>query len=164
MDNILFRYFNGNIFNLANYKKILEDKIHVIRSAIGFYNRDITFYIFDPDLRRKYEEKNDLFCIILAKTDVGSGIKRPYSGRDYGYCIPEKKEIYISTIAIQSPLFSFSGNNVFSVLGQSRRANSDLLANVIIDEITHFQTGADHGQLKYDTKLNENLTRYYNSL
>lgn len=133
---------------LAVFKEILEKKIIEVCNRLGFDDSDVTWHIFDP--------KNKSNCI-LSQMLIGT------RGKDYGYCNPKSKSIWISTFAIMnSEMHSIQSN--FSTLNNNRLhpSSSDLLANVIIDEITHLQTNCNHGTSKYDNQLLSNLRMFYN--
>lgn len=118
---------------IYDYKGILQKKINEVCLKIGFNDSDVNWYIFDPS-----KGKN-----IIEFALVGE------QGKDYGYCLPRKKEIYISVLAIEAQLEKSN-----SLLAVDR--NSDFLADVILDEITHIQTAKDHDDAEYKNKLRKN--------
>lgn len=133
---------------IATYDAMLQMKISSVISKIGFDDSGVTWVIFDP-------EKN------YPNTIIGS-LLFGTRGSDYGFYDETKNEIWISTKTIRSgcsePIMAkrfYFSRNISSI-------QPDLLADVILDEITHFQTSADHGTSKYDNKLKANREKYYN--
>ena len=143
------RYHTNNSI-IYSYHEILEDKINKVCDKIGFNDSDVTWFIFNP---------NELKCV--DSRIPGQIIKYIYRGMDYGFCDLKKKEIWISTAAIMRDYFQSLPNKMYSSFGLSRSTEPDFLADVIIDEITHIQTGCDHGDQSYDMKLRENAIKYY---
>ena len=86
-------------------------------------------------------------------------------GKDYGVTIfPDT--IGISILAIDKDIFY--GNSIMKKMNpllKNRISNSeDILADVILDEITHVITKRDHDTDLYDKKLEEYRKRYYDTL
>ncbi len=135
-----------SVAQLINCKEILGNKISKVCSRIGFDDSKITWIVFDPNEK----EKENFFAHI-----------RGYYGCDYGYCVPEINKIWISTLSIMKDDDASPLKKIHSQLKLLLLNKEDFLANVIIDEITHIQTGSDHGSEKYDTQLRENLISYY---
>ena len=115
------------------------DKIRKICKKIGFDDSKIRWVIYKPN---KYE--------IKLNTNLLS--------YDFGFCILEKNEIWISTLAIEKERSNLTCEKscVFPPKNES-----DSLENILIDEITHIQTRCDHGNPIYDNKHKENIQKYY---
>ena len=134
MSNIRFEKCSDPV-----YKKILLDKIRKVCKKIGFDDSKIRWVIYKPN---KYE--------IKLNTNLLS--------YDFGFCILEKNEIWISTLAIEKERSNLTCEKscVFPPKNES-----DSLENILIDEITHIQTRCDHGNPIYDNKHKENIQKYY---
>ena len=131
------------IGDVYHYKTILQDKINEICKKIGYDDFGVTWHIFDPQ-----EGKNQIEKMMVDD-----------DGEAYGYCILPQKEIWISTLAIPKQILSTDREkNVFLEVNKEQE---DILAEVIIDEITHIQTGLNHGDLGYDKKLEDYFKKYY---
>lgn len=143
MSNIEFDTKGSVMLLLCDYKKILQEKIDKVCQKIGFNDSDISWYIYDPK-----QNKNSIDQIFVG-----------LNGRDYGYCIPHKKEIYISTLSIQKDVNSTLLKKYSELLKLPK--TDDFLANVIIDEITHIQTKQNHGNSEYEKKFIENANKFY---
>lgn len=146
MSNIKYD-IKGSLY--MNYMKILENKISIVCNKIGFDDSHITWFIFDAD-ERKRESKN-----IMDSLRIG------YTGKDYGFSYINKNEIWISTLSIRKDKNSVQFNMIGNLPKLPLKKENDFLASVIIDEITHIQTGCDHGSYEYDIKLQENTEIYY---
>lgn len=125
------------------YKELLEKKIKDICSKIAFNDSGVTWIIYDS-----INMESSTFGLHLAKKQENP----------FGYCNTFEKKIYISNHSLNSDFFN-SPFKASSALVD--RKQKDLLANVIIDEITHLQTGYDHGHPKYEQQLSENHRKYY---
>lgn len=139
------KFCEGVYSCLALLSDILQDKINIISKRIGFDDSNVMWIIYNPSSHYK----NAISYTLLA----GS------YGTDYGYCFPGKKQIWISTKAILH-----IGNLPIAkamCIFQYNAVNQDLLADVILDEITHIQTGLNHGDKTYDWRLIENRVKYY---
>ncbi len=147
VSNIEFDSKRTAIVMYVNYKEILQKKISSVCSKIGFDDAKITWLIFDPNEK---ERKNAFDHIRIGM-----------NGKDYGFCIPAENKIWISTLSIMKDKDSSPINRIRSQLKIPRDVEEDFLADVIIDEITHIQTNCDHGNSKYDRKLQENAEKYY---
>ena len=130
------------------YEKILRNKIDLVCKRIHFTPSTVKWIIFDSS-----ERKRDLKGNVLVGT----------RGSDYGFCFPKRKEIWISTLALQKSNFNKKTESlqrqVFNTLMYNR--TSDYLADVLIDEITHIQTGKDHEDLKYKETFTKNRKMFY---
>ena len=144
MSKIEFR--NDSSVFAVTYRQILQEKINVICKKIGFDDFEVTWVIYDP----KDEQSKMIEDVVLV------GIP----GKDYGYTILEQKKIYISILAMRKNINQGIYDSVKKLGGICTQ--DDFLANVIIDEITHIQTGVNHGEERYDKKFRENLWKYYN--
>lgn len=131
--------------NTLFLRGILQNKIDIICEKIGFSDLGVLWTIYDP--------------ISLYKSSIQHAVLIGKNGRDYGFSCPILHQIWISTKAI------LCNNDVFAneVSNALKRRRDDFLAEVILDEITHIQTGEDHGNLRYDLALERNQRRYYNS-
>lgn len=139
-------YVEGTL-PLADYQKILAQKIKEVCSKISFNHSTQTFHIYDPK-----------FGIPKTIHDVLTGS----NGNKYGYTDVKTWDIYISTLAIRNDML-FANDKISrmfdNISGLKKR--DDFLADVIIDEITHVQTHKDHGNKEYDKKWLENMNLYY---
>lgn len=146
MSNIKFERDDCLMISKNGYIKILQSKINSVCKIIGFDDSKIQWIIYDPIMRKT----------LLKQISEG------FSGKDYGYCIPGKNIIYISTLSIQKNDSNSLFEKYHTVLPSNKyKDKDDFLANVIIDEITHFQTHCNHGSLIYDKKFKENINKYY---
>jgi len=153
-----------------NYKEILGKKITEVCNKIGFDDPDILWFIYDPN-KPVPEAENHLagskrhspLDEIKRQINKVLGQKIRSVINYYGYCFIKEKKIWISIASIMkdSGLLPFN-NPLFK--NYSRISGSDFLADVIIDEITHIQTGCDHGDPKYDTQRQKNTERYYTTI
>ncbi|HCW03139.1 MAG TPA: hypothetical protein DGK91_00520 [Clostridium sp.] len=144
MSNIEYQFGGQTIALLCDYKEILQKKIDIVCTKIGFNDSKIKWYIFNPKIR---------------KTTI-QNILVGMNGCDYGYCITDKNEIWISALSIQKCGSLTAYDKINSMIKLQKKAD-DFLANVIIDEITHIQTGSNHGQKDYDNKFIDNMRKYY---
>lgn len=149
MSNIKYDFKNTAIL-YVNYEEILEKKINSVCSKIGFDDSKITWFIFNPD-----EQKS--------KNNIGH-IRIGYGGKDYGFCVPSENKIWISTLSIMKDRNASPLNIIHYRAKLPGMKEDDFLANVILDEITHIQTGYNHGSDEYDRKFQENVKKYYLSL
>lgn len=114
--------------------------------ALEFNDSDITWTI----LNNKGFNVNDYgasFCWNLEDLFV---VKR---GKDYGYCYPAKNEIWVSTLALRQNLYTLTKTTTCTPFPLWK---NDILADVLVDEITHIQTMRDHDDEYYNSKLKEN--------
>ena len=130
---------------LAVYKSTLQKKIDIVCKKIDFDDSLIQWNIYEP------ETHNNTAIGILV------GIK----GSNYGFCDPYQNKIWISTLSIQKELKT---NKLFSNILCLHKKQNDFLAEVIIDEITHIQTKANHGDSDYARLYEQNVCRYYSTL
>ncbi|KUO79067.1 MAG: hypothetical protein APF81_17350 [Desulfosporosinus sp. BRH_c37] len=134
------------------YSFVLKQKIISVINKIGRDRFDkVKWIIFDAKNlnKRKFSSLLNIPSVYIVR-----------QGKDYGFCIYEECEIWISTVTIQSSgLFE---QNIKTLVPELN--NSDFLADVIIDELTHIMTGKDHGSKEYDMQFNEYHNRYYNRL
>lgn len=139
--------YDDNSSHMAVYKELLQAKIYSVCQSIEFDDEGISWVIFNA--KKAYPD--DIIGPIL----VGR------KGSDYGFFDPRKGEIGISIEAIQrgASVTSMVDTIAISMFKPSKR--DDFLADVLLDEITHYQTGANHGTPKYDDKLRDNRRRYY---
>lgn len=149
MSNIKFDFKNTAIIQYADYEKILQKKIDSVCNKIGFNDSKIIWFIFDP---KEKERKNAL-----------NHIRIGMNGKDYGFCNPSENKIWISICSIMKDKDALPINRIRAQLKIPGRVEEDFLADVILDEITHIQTGCDHGSEEYDRKLQENAEKYYRS-
>lgn len=125
--------------------KVLQDKINIVCERIGFDDSGVLWIIFNPVSRYR----NTIHHAILG----GS------CGMDYGFTIPDMNQIWISTRAISSEKWLPTTKVMGDLLWKS--ASRDLLTDVILDEITHIQTGLDHGDEDYEYRLKVNVVKCY---
>lgn len=139
-----------------DYKKLLSDKIKSVCSKVGFSYNGIKWIIYKPKTSNIYCNNPEQFQKLLIDLKVN----------DYGFCVPQKRTIYISTLALEN---EYSVNSLLngklkqlSRLGFPAHNGKDLLANIILDEITHIATGGrNHGDAVYEEKFKELRNAYY---
>ena len=139
--------YNNKSAHIAIYETLLQEKITAVCRKIGFDDSQVFWVIFDAE--SFYSNKT------MSSILVGT------RGRDYGFFDPDTHEIWVSTKAIQMTQSRSTNVLKTSILPNKTNHESDFLADVLLDEITHFQTGANHGETKYDRKLRENREKYY---
>ena len=139
--------YNNQSAHIATYEMILQEKITEVCRKIGFDDSQVSWVIFDAD---------DFY-----PNKIASSILIGTRGSDYGFFDHNTREIWISKNAIQMAKPRITNILKNSVLSNTLNRESDFLADVLLDEITHFQTGANHGETKYDRKLQENHAKYY---
>lgn len=140
---------------------MLQKKITDVCRRIGYDDSGVVWEIFDSfveyaDGRRKTSSFNRIFAGI--KTD----------GADYASTDVKKRVVYVSLMAIRldrnyvgvSLTPNFLPLNSGLEFGRVRKYE-DKLANILIDEITHLQTGEDHGSKKYEKQFDRNIKLYY---
>ncbi len=136
--------------NLVVYSMTLEQALKDITPKIGDSAYGITWIIFnEANLAQK--NQNGYF-----KINIPSFL--PLQNYKYGFCYADKKEIWISTAAIQS--YKLNSFMLPSSLLTTKK-NDILLVNVILDEIAHIKTGKDHGNDEYDNLLQKYYHLYY---
>lgn len=141
------------------YQSYLSKKIKIVCSKIKFEKNDIKWIIYDP---------KSLTANPIEKSLIGT------RGKDYGFCDPGNKEIYISILAIQGDLNGKNIlkqiNNNLNLIGKTYKLSGvtknkrDFLADVILDEITHIVTKLNHGDDEYDETLERFRYIYYSKL
>ena len=116
---------------LPDAEKVADDVIisDEPELVVSFDDSQISWVIFDAE--SFYSSK------IASSVLVGT------RGRDYGFFVPDTHEIWISTKAIQMAQPKSTSLLKKSVLPNTVKQESDFLADVLLDEITHFQTGAN---------------------
>lgn len=143
--------FDKGIVVVAFYKSWLESEIKQVLQKIGenFEDYNIKWVIFDESTLRKREIDNKQYLI------------SPYGNR-YGFCYPQKEEIWISTAAIRQRKNNLGYTNRYltnSFVNQTPERN--LLADVIMDELAHIKTQRNHGDPEYDNLLKSYHNMYY---
>lgn len=128
------KYNDSNWLDIQGYKNTLQKKIERVCEQIRFDDSKITWIIYNP---------------------VAHITKYPDINRS-GFCMPSKNEIWISTFSIDTAIN-------YGVTKTQFKNKTEFLADVILDEITHFQTNCDHSDEKYEKKYLENMNIYYNS-
>ena len=153
MSNI--RYRSGQTMVLGfDHKKLLQNKINEVCRKIHFDDRGVTWEIFDSFTEyadgRKKKSMDRMFV----------GIKN--DGSDYAATDVKNRIVYVSLMAIgldgaiKRPFLNMQS------LGKPRlRRYEDKLANILIDEITHLQTGSAHNTETYDKQFKANIDLYY---
>ena len=126
------------------YREILSKKIKLVCSKVRFEYNDIKWIIYDNDISKPLELWNE------------KKVKN-----QYGYCIPKEKTIYISTVSIKHEMCRANRFQKIKEYMNINEKKQDLLADVILDEITHIITNNGHGSVKYDTTLNKLRNIYY---
>ena len=148
MSNIKFDFNSTAIIQYVDYEKILQKKINSVCKKIGFDDSKITWIIFVPNEKERKSLLNH--------------IRIGLNGKDFGFCIPAEKKIWISTLSIMKDKeAALPINRIRDQLKIPEMVKEDFLADVILDEITHIQTNCDHGSDKYNRKLQENAEKYY---
>lgn len=137
--------YEGNNCCPLLFFKVLQDKIKIICKRIGFDDSGVLWIIFNPASRYRNATRHAILVGLY--------------GMDYGFAKPDINQIWISTKAISSDSCSSSPKTLNALFRKS--AQRDLLADVILDEITHIQTGLDHGDENYEHRLKENVVKYY---
>lgn len=157
MSKIIYR--NGQTMVLGfDHKKVLQEKISKVCRKIHFDDSGVTWEIFDSfteyaDGRKKKVSERPFV-----------GIKN--DGSDYAATDIQKRIVYVSLMAIgldrRFAGMMLSANLPGLNLGMPRyRKYEDKLANILIDEITHLQTGKGHKSEIYNEKFRENMRMYY---
>lgn len=134
--------FHNSVSEQPVYKFVLQQKIAEVCKAIGFDDSDITWIIFD----------NRNFNLIKHTANYGWNLGELFTvnhGEDYGYCYPARNEIWISTFTLQQAAPAARKVYISSTPSICKR---DILADVLIDEITHIQTQCDHNTY-YQAKI-----------
>lgn len=143
--------FHNSVSEQPAYKLALQQKITEVCRAIGFDDSDITWTIFD----------NKDFYLRKHAVSYGWTLEELFAvnrGADYGYCYPARNEIWVSILALQQ--VAYTPRNMPTGLASPLYKN-DILADILIDEITHIQTRRDHDDICYEIKLKENKSKYY---
>lgn len=136
--------------SLAVYVSALQRKIDEVCRKIGFNDSKVEWHIYEPKIDG-ISKNNRVFQEVL----IGR------NGEDFAYTDVNKNEIWISTLSLKK------GDNINSLIKQPFKScnnERDFLAEVIIDEITHIQTGLNHGETQYDNQFLQNIKKYYSSL
>ena len=126
-------------------KPILMEKVREVSAKIGFDASKVTWRTY-----RNYRIGDPISHFTKKKV------------YNYGYCYPEKREVFIEEQLImnslQSPKF------FRAVFPELYRSNDQVtLERVLIDEITHIQTGLDHGTTGYDKQFQFNWNKYFSN-
>lgn len=116
------------------YKVALADGVSNIIKKLGENFDYVQWVIFDAD--ELFSHRSKMFVASLY----------PRQGKEYGFCRLKENEVWISTLTIQSynPLIS----KRIDLLGHT--VHTDLFTNVIIDELAHIKSRADHNTAEYD--------------
>lgn len=147
MSKIIFYKESFNV-DLVIYSQILQENISAVCNKIEFDDSEITWIIYDS--------KATYSNIVLK-----SALARPHR-KDYAFCKPEQREIWISLLALhRSQNLIISKTASFFPYTSTTFGANNFLVNVLLDEITHIQTGHDHGSPIYDAQLRSNAEKYY---
>ena len=159
------------------YQSYLSKKIKIVCSKIKFEKNDIKWIIYDPKITSAKKSRLFLFTSYDPKSLTANPIEKSLigtRGKDYGFCDPGNKEIYISILAIQGDLNGKNIlkqiNNNLNLIGKTYKLSGvtknkrDFLADVILDEITHIVTKSNHGDDEYDETLERFRYIYYSKL
>lgn len=138
-----------NDVGLTMYSVILKQALKDITKKIGVNASGITWVIFDE---KSFAEKKKAGYF---QVNIPSFLM--LQNYQYGLCYIDKKEIWISTTAIQS----YSLNSPMLLNPFAMKKQDILLVNVILDELAHIKTGKDHGNTQYESLLQEYHHRYY---
>lgn len=132
MDNVLLKPF-------------LMKKVREVSAKIGFDESKVTW--------QTYRNLGIGDAIILYP-------QKQKKRNDYGYCNIEQKIVFIEEHLI---LNSLENPDVFRAVfpEKYRLTNQVTLESVLIDEITHIQTGLDHDTQGYDKQFQLNWNRYF---
>ena len=143
--------FHNSVPEQSTYKLALQQKITEVCRAIEFDDSDIIWKIFNnSDFNVKKHAMNcgwDLEGLFTVKR-----------GEDYGYCYPKRNEVWISILALQQDTCALKNISTGLALPLYR---DGILADVLIDEITHMQTKRDHNDPYYNFKFEENKSKYF---
>lgn len=119
------------------YEVILKNAIEFVCKVIGENDNNINWVIFKEASLVPDKIKSKFIPCDMYK---------------YGFCIYEKKEIWISEEAIRSWNIGTK---------KSRYAEKNLMVDVLLDELAHVKTGKDHGDEKYEERLIRYRRCYY---
>lgn len=140
--------FEGEYPFFATYRTVLEKAIHDVSKKLSLTpSPEITWIIFDSN--RDLSQLSTMEQMIVKS--------RPRKGHEYGYSDPKSKKIWISTMAIES----YNIAAIPSIKIPGIKPVDCLLANVIMDELAHINTGRNHGDPIYDRELMSYRSRYY---
>ena len=140
--------FEGKSPFLAMYRIVLEKAIHDVCEKLSLTpSPEITWIIFDSN--------RDLSQLSPMEQMIVKSWQR--EGHEYGHCNPKSKKIWISTMAIES--YNIAAMPSIRIPGI--KPVDCLLANVIMDELAHINTGRNHGDPVYDRELISYRSRYY---
>lgn len=134
---------------LTMYSVVLEQALKDITKKIGVNAAGISWVIFDE---KSFAEKKKAGYFQI---NISSFLM--LQNYQYGLCYIDKKEIWISTTAIQS--YSLNSSMLLNYFAMKKQ--DILLVNVILDELAHIKTGKDHGNTRYDSLLQKYHYLYY---
>ena len=129
------------------HMSFLQSKIDEVCRKIAFNDSKVEWHIYEPKIDC-ISKNNRVFQEVL----IGR------NGEDYAYTDINKNEIWISMLSLKK------GATINSLIKKPFKFcnnERDFLAEVIIDEITHIQTGLNHGSEVYDNRLIQNIRKYY---
>lgn len=133
------------------YVETLKNKINLVCKRIGFDDSKVIWHIYEPKQNNTMGENSILERILIGQKD-----------ERYGYTDIEWKEIWIPTLSIKNEIgIDNEVNRAINGVVNFGKINRELLADVIIDEITHIQTGLNYGNKEYDALLIDYTNRYY---
>lgn len=139
-------------------------------------------YYINKVLRAIGENDNDITWYICEECDLPTHLIPPFIERitrianisfinsKFGCCDYRTKEVWISTHALLTALspswdrmmqaVNFSSLHQFRS-GSNKRQVPPILIQVIIDELTHIKTRADHGEPAYEEQFNKYWQKYF---
>lgn len=160
----------GNKSTIETYAiSKLEYYINKVLRAIGENDDDITWYICEES-----DLPNGPHLIPPVIENITRIANTPFINSKFGCCDYKTKEIWISTDALLTAL-SPSRNRAFQVIDfcllrhfGNKKHNEiqmqqmpSILIRVIVDEITHIRTQADHGEAKYEEQWKKYWQMYF---
>ena len=124
-------------------KTLAQQILHVCRK-LDFDDSSVTWLIYDP--------LESTVCNPTSKTDIGTHTD------DYCHCDIDEKKIYISTFAIGLARILTDHDKC-----DRKSPVNNILAELIIEEISKVQTCCSTYNNKVALKRRENIFKYYNT-
>ena len=135
------------VMSLAIYNETLNNKLVEVANKTGANVKSVEWIIYEA------EKKVDLF-------NCSTPIRVTRYGEEYGFMPLGTQQAWISTRAIREATL-VSGH--FSNLSCFKE-KSDILADIIIDELVHVETQKDHGTKEYDELHDSYCRKFYGSV
>lgn len=151
---------NESSSRMTIHEEILEGAIKDVCRRIGFDPNTVMWVIYSVD--------NNMMQPLMSSW-LANCIS--HQKNQWGYCGigRNQKIVYISTKTINYSKYMlyalYALPNVFFVDFRKEQMADDILTAVLLDEITHVQTGRDHGNPVYEQQYLYNYNRYkYNAI